>query len=329
MEIDRGQSHMDQAGVSAGVATISPARARTAAAPPADDRPFQTLSLRDFAIAGALALLAGFITGDAWRDILRLGVADEELSYVLLAPVVIAWLAWSRRAEFLQCRPRGQWLGVVILLMGWLTYWYGFRADPVVWRAGAVVIVVGAIAAATGGDVLKHFAPAFLACVFLIPILPNGRYRLAIPLQKVTAHATQVVCDILGMSVQRSGSLLSINGVDVTIAEACNGMRMVLTLFMVCYTVAFTTQLRPAVRALFLLASPLVAIVANVVRLVPTIWMFGNRSAETAERFHTASGWVMSVLAFLLLLGFCRLLERATGSAAAAGAPARTKEAGQ
>jgi exosortase/archaeosortase family protein len=131
------------------------------------------------------------------------------------------------------------------------------------------------------------------------------------------------------MSVQRSGSLLSINGVDVTIAEACNGMRMVLTLFMVCYTVAFTTQLRPAVRALFLLASPLVAIVANVVRLVPTIWMFGNRSVQTAETFHTASGWVMSVLAFLLLLGFCRLLERATGSAPAAAAPPRTKEAGQ
>src|SRR5262249_13652772 len=147
-----------------------------------------------------------------------------------------------------------------------------------------------------------------------------------------TAHATQIVCDILGMSVQRSGSLLSINGVDVTIAEACNGMRMVLTLFMVCYTVAFTTQLRPAVRVVVLPASPLVAVGGNVVRPVPTIWMFGNRSAEAAERFHTASGWVMSVLAFLLLLGFCRLLERATGSAAgaaAAPAPPRTKEAGR
>jgi exosortase len=278
------------------------------------------LSRRDIGIAGVLALAAGVISGDAWSDILRLGFADEELSYVLLAPFVIAWLAWVRRRDLLKCRIEKGWVGLPILLAGWLTYWYGFHADPVLWRAGAVVIVVGAIVMAVGGDILLKLAPAIFACIFLIPILPNGRYRLAAPLQLATAQATQFIGDVIGMSVERAGSLLSINGVDVTVAEACNGMRMVLTLFMVCYTVAFTIPLRRSVRILFLIASPLVAIIFNVARLVPTLWMFGHRSIDAAQTFHTVSGWVMSILAFLLLMGLCRVLERTTRPAVRIGA---------
>ena len=270
---------------------------------------------RDLYIAAGACLASILVTFDAWTDIFRLGSADEELSYVLLAPIVILWLVWIRRDALLQCRLRHGWVGIVILLFGWLTYWYGFNADPVLWRAGAVILAVGAVVTVAGGEVLLKLAPAFFACIFLIPILPNGRYRLAVPLQTATAQVTVFICDVIGMTVNRSGNLLSINGVDVTIAEACNGMRMVLALFMVCYVVAFTMPLRTYVRVIFLIASPLVAILSNVARLVPTIWMFGYRSTEAAEAFHAASGWVMSILAFLVLLGLCWLLERIAGPA--------------
>jgi exosortase len=151
--------------------------------------------------------------------------------------------------------------------------------------------------------------PAFLATIFLVPISPTGRYQIALPLQVATAQSTQVVCDVLGIYVNRAGNLLSINGVDVTIAEACNGMRMVITLIMVCYVVAFTSPMPNPVRALLLLLSPLAAIVANVVRLVPTVWMFGHTTTEKAEAFHAAAGWVMTVVAFLVLMGLARLLN--------------------
>src|SRR5205823_5635867 len=109
-------------------------------------------------------------------------------------------------------------------------------------------------------------------------VLPTGRYHIAAPLQTATASATQTMCDLIGMNVDRAGNLLSINGKEVTVAEACNGMRMILTLLMVCYVIAFTMPMRTWVRILFLLASPIVAIISNVARLVPTIWMYGNKS---------------------------------------------------
>ena len=271
------------------------------------------ISARDLLMAAAGCVAAVLITGDAWTDIFRLGSADEELSYVLLAPIVILWLVWIRRDELRQCGIRHGWVGILILLGGWLSYWYGFNSDPVIWRAGAVILAVGAVVTVMGGEAFIKLMPAFFACIFLIPILPNGRYRLAVPLQTATAQVTEYLCDMIGMTVERSGNLLSINGVDVTIAEACNGMRMVLALFMVCYVVAFTVPLRTYVRIAFLIASPLVAILFNVARLVPTIWMFGYRSTAAAEAFHSASGWVMSIVAFVVLLAMCRILERVAG----------------
>lgn len=273
------------------------------------------LRRRDLAFAAAFIVAAVLVMLDAWRDTWRIALSDEECSYVLLAPVVVGWLAWVRRTKLRNCRLRGQWAGLAVLGLGWVIWWYGYVTDPVIWRAGAVVIAVGAFMAAVGLDASLKLAPALAACVFLIPVDPTGRYHVAEPLETATAFVAQRTCDLLGMYVDRSGNLLSINGVDVTIAEACNGIRMVMTLFMVCYVVAFTLPLKAWVRLLLLAASPLVAIVSNVVRLVPTVWMFGHASNAAAERFHDVSGWVMTIIAFGALMGFARLLQGATESA--------------
>lgn len=263
----------------------------------------------DLLFAVALIAAAVLVIFDAWRDAFRIAMSDEECSYILLAPVVIGWLAWVRRSKLFNSQLRGQWAGLVVIAMGWIIWWYGYLTDPVVWRTGAVVIAVGAFMAAVGLEASLKLAPVLVACVFLIPVDPTGRYHVAAPLETATAFATQRTCDLIGISVERSGNLLSINNVDVTIAEACNGIRMVLTLFMVCYVVAFTLPLKAWVRIVLLAASPLVAVISNVIRLVPTVWMFGHAQRTTAERFHDVSGWVMTVAAFIALMLLARLFQ--------------------
>jgi exosortase len=292
------------------VPTPPDARDATPATPPPPAR-VPTLSVRDLAVGSLFALGSVAVTSAAWRDTVRMGVSNEELSYVLVAPLMIAWIAIRRAAGWRQIPLGNAWVGVAALVVGWALHWYGYFADPVLWRAGAVLAAAGAFSAGIGFPATWRFLPAFAATIFLVPIGPNGRYRLAVPLQEATARATQVVCDVLGIDVDRAGSMLAVNGKEVAVAEACNGMRMVLTLFMVVYVVAFSLRLPAYVRAFLLLASPIVAIVANVARLVPTVWLFGNASPATAVGFHDVSGWVMTILAFLVLMGLFRLFEEA------------------
>lgn len=279
-----------------------------ARAPVSSCRP-RGLTRNDWVVA--LCLVAGSIVamGDAWADSLRIALTDEECGYVLLAPAVIAWLAWIRRRALIGCPVRGAWAGIVAMAAGWLIYWYGYLNDPVLWRVGAVITAAGAACVAIGTAAMWRLGPAVAAAVFLVPVDPTGRYHIADPLQQATARATQELCDVLGIYVDRAGSTLSLNGMDVAVAEACNGMRMIFTLALVCYVVAFTLPWRPWVRVLILAASPLFAVVSNVVRLVPTVWLFGHATRKTAETFHEVSGWVMTVLAFALLLGLCLLLQ--------------------
>jgi exosortase/archaeosortase family protein len=63
-----------------------------------------------------------------------------------------------------------------------------------------------------------------------------------------------------------------------------------------------------------LLASPVAAIFCNVVRILPTIWLYGNfpkeaGKASVGELFHDFSGWLMLPISFLILLGIIKVLR--------------------
>jgi exosortase len=263
-------------------------------------------------ILAALAVVALAIvaTLPAWLDIAHIAQVDDEASHVFLVPIVIAWLIWVRRGRFRYCLPRPTFLGPLCVAIGWVISTYGYRnAMQSLWHGGAVLVVIGALLSVVGRDLLLRFAPAFAVLIFLVPIPGRFRQQIAIPMQTATASATQTVFDILGEPIQRTGNQLSINGTVVNVAEACNGMRMVFTLVLVSYAFAFGEPLRGYVRFLILAASPLSAIGCNVIRMIPTIWLFGHSSRDFADWFHNVAGWVMLGIAFLLLMAIIRLLK--------------------
>jgi exosortase len=171
------------------------------------------------------------------------------------------------------------------------------------------MIAIGCCLTVWGKELLHNFLPVFLVMFFVVPVPGRVRQRVAVPLQYSTAWATQRVCELGGVPVERSGNLLRVNSVDVAIGEACNGMRMTFALVLVSFAFALTTPLHGYVRALVVLLSPVSAVVANVIRLVPTVWVYGEFDAASAELFHDVSGWLMLFAAFLTLLGTIRLLR--------------------
>ncbi len=258
----------------------------------------------------AMVALGVGATFGAWRDILSTAIGDPEASHVLLVPVVFAWLVWVRRQRLRLARPTGQWIGPLLIALGGVISIYGYtHTYGALWHGGSVLVVMGCALSVLGLDVLIKLLPAFIVLVFLVPMPLRLRLAIGLPLQEVSAAATHWVFQLLGETTQRSGNMISINGEPVTIIEACNGMRMVFTLVMVSYAYAFGTPLHGYVRTLIILASPILAIACNVVRLVPTIWMYGYASHEIAGHFHDWAGWAMVGVAFLLLMGILQLLR--------------------
>lgn len=242
-----------------------------------------------------MALVGVYATREAWHDIYYIALKDEEASHIFLVPIVAAWMVWVRRLRLRYCPPSGMIVGAALVALGWIVSVYGYNnGKQSLWHAGAVAVVTGCVLSVLGKNVLFRFLPAFAVLVFLVPVPGTLRQGIAVPLQTATAASTQAVMEIFGVAMERSGNVLAINGHEVAVAEACNGMRMVFALVLVSYAFAYSMPLRNSVRVLVLIASPLAALVCNIIRLIPTVWLYGNRSQTLADRFHDLSGWISS-----------------------------------
>jgi exosortase len=265
-----------------------------------------------------LGLLGIFVTLDVWKDIASIVfpmdenghvIVDEEASHIFLVPVVALWLVWVRKVRIRHCRPSFTLLGPILVAAGWGLSSYGFYHNiQYFWHAGAVLLVLGCIIAVLGKNVLFRFFPAILVLVFLIPIPGMFRLNIALPLQAWTAEITHQIAQVVGMETTVSGNMLSINGQDVQVQEACNGLRMVFALILVTYAFAFGMPLRNSVRILILLASPIAALFCNILRTVPTLYIWGYHPS-IAQTFHDSAGWVMLPIAFGLLYGIIKILQ--------------------
>lgn len=274
---------------------------------------------QEHAVAAVVMVAAGVaITANAWLDILSIAISDEESSHIFLVPIIFAWLVWVRRERLRFCRPTEQWVGSVLVAAGAAVsafgYYYSYQS---LWHGGALVLVLGCFVSAVGVDVIRRFLPAFVVLVFLVPVPGAIRQKIALPLQSELAQITQFVFDLVGVTVQRRGNMLSINDVPVQIAEACNGLRMVFALGLVCYAFTFGVPLRGYVRAIILIATPICALFCNLIRMIPTVWLYGMSGQEVfgvsgeslAQGFHDVAGWIMLLVAFGLLMSIIKVLQ--------------------
>jgi exosortase len=257
-----------------------------------------------------MALLGIAVTWQTWTEIYHIAMTDEEADHILLVPLVALWMLWARRVRFRYCKPSFTLLGPIIVAVGWAIRSWGFYREIESFRnGGAVLVVLGCVVSVLGKHAIFRFFPVVAVLVFLIPVPGEIRLRVALPLQNWTAHIEQQLFAVMNVDVIRSGNQLWYNGRPIDIIEKCNGLRMVFGLILVSYAFGFSLPLRNSVRFLILLLSPFAAIFCNIIRILPTVWVYGWAKEDFAEKFHLYSGWLMLLVALLMLLGILRVLK--------------------
>ena len=257
-------------------------------------------------LLGALNLL---VFRDPMRDILRTAMERPEGLYVLMVPLLAAYLAWLRQSRLGRYEVRRSFAGPVLIAGGWLLFVVGAFYDVVLfWHLGGVVGFIGVVVTCVGPRILLVFGPAFFVLFAIAPLPGLVRESIALPLQKFATVVTSIILEMLGVDALRRGSIIEINGKIVLVGEACNGMRLVMPIALVMYAVVYSLPLRRAARFLLLLASIPVALVCNILRLIPTSLAYGFLPGW-AEIVHDIGGWLMLPIAVLLLLGLLRFVE--------------------
>lgn len=247
---------------------------------------------------------------DAWLDIARIVQKDEEASHILLVPLVFARIVWVRRGDIKGLDPSVSMWGVAIALAGVALWLFGnIKAMQIFWHLGAILTLFGAFVCVNGLQIVRRLWPAFLILVFLMPLPGIIRHPVALFLQGASAMATEVVIVAIGFELTRFGNLLMINDYTVGVAEACNGMRMVSMLILIVFAFVFSEKIRPWVRILLIASAVPIAILCNILRLVPTVLAYGYFSPELADQLHDWLGWGLAFASYFLLMGVLWLMR--------------------
>ncbi len=262
----------------------------------------------------AVALLAGSFVLLYWQVIAKLvhdwGI-NENYSHGYLIPPLAAYLAWERRHVLMSEAPSRSWLGlvaiagsVVLLLVGLL------GAELFVSRVAMLGTLVGAILFILGWRHLKMLAFPLGILLLMIPLPGIIFNQIVFPLQLVASQAGESVIAAAGIPVLREGNVIFLANTTLEVAEACSGIRSLVSLLTLAIVFGYFTDPRPGVRTAIALSAVPVAILANAGRVAGTGIAAHYYGAAAAEGFfHSFSGWIVFIAAFAMLFAIVRLLR--------------------
>ncbi len=230
---------------------------------------------------------------------------DDNYSHGFLVPLVSAWLLWQKRESLKSAVKSTDRVGLLLIIVGSLLFVLGNgAAEYFTARVSLVVTLFGLVWYLFGREVVKlaWFELAFLC--FMIPIPYVVYYALTFPMQLLASKITAGVLSSIGMEVFRQGNILHLpGGTSLEVAEACSGMRSLMSLLALGALFAYMTQKRLTGKILLFASTVPIAIIANVFRVFVTALLVTTVGAEvTAEPMHSLMGLSVFVVSFVLML---------------------------
>jgi exosortase len=239
-------------------------------------------------------------------------LTDDNYSHgVLILPLAV-YFVWERRARLMAAtaRPTGAGLAVIVGGLGLLMAGT-LGAELFLTRVSLIAVLAGATLFLKGGDALRvlSFPLAFLGLMIPIPaILFN---QIAFPLQLIASQVGQAGLQLLGIPVLREGNVIVLAHATLEVAEACSGIRSLVSLLTLGVIYGYFTDPRGPVRTAIALSAVPIAVITNGTRVAGTGVAAHYYGAEAAQGFfHTFSGWLVFAAGFVLLLGLGRLVLR-------------------
>lgn len=249
------------------------------------------------------SVIAGLV--DAWST-------DDNYSHGFFIVPLAGYFAWERRRAFAAAPLGPSMLGLLIVAGSMAMLVAGLLgAELFLSRVSLIGALGGALLFLFGWQHLRVmlFPLAFLVLMVPLPALIFN--KIAFPLQLVASHVGEYTINSLDIPILREGNVLILANATLEVAEACSGIRSLVSLFTLGIVFGYFVDRRPWVRAAIALSAIPVAILANGLRVASAgvaAHNFGTAGVEGL--FHEFSGWVVFIVAFLMMLGFQRLLQR-------------------
>lgn len=228
-------------------------------------------------------LIAGYFLRERWNDLKTADVAPAGIGLVVIACALLQLIIASFANEYFAARS-----SLVVLIAGMVLYFFGT-------------------------DIFRITRMPLLYLLFMVP-LPYIVYNaLALPLKMFVSWLSVGFLKTIGLSVLREGNIIMFPNITLEVADACSGMRSLVSMLALSTAYAFYLQVSHAKRWIIIVSAIIIAIATNVLRVIITGILANYHGAAAARGFfHEFAGMAVFTLAMAMLAGLGLLLREKT-----------------
>jgi exosortase len=232
-----------------------------------------------------------------------------DFSHGFLVPLFVAYLVWEKRRVLLGTKIAPAWSGIAVIALGLVVLLLGvYGSELFLSRVSLLILLAGLVLCFGGWQLLQELRFALLVLLLAIPLPAIIYNQITFPLQILASKLASGLLPLFGVPVLREGNVIELPLMNLEVAEACSGIRSLMSLFTLSVFYGYFMEKSVWRRTLLVLASIPIAIAANAVRILGTGLCVQYWDPDKALGFfHEFSGWVI----FLVSLACLYLVQRA------------------
>ncbi len=252
--------------------------------------------------AGTLVLLlawALFLYFDTASAMVGIWLRSDTFTHGFVVVPIVLWLVWHKRATLKCMQPLPNVWALLPLALAGLAWLLGdLAAVNALTQLALVAMLVLLVPALLGLRVTKVLG---FALGFMFFAVPFGEFAMP-QLMNWTADFTVLALRASGIPVYREGLQFVIPSGNWSVIEACSGVRYLIASLTVGVLFAYLSYQSTLRRAVFIVVSIIVPIVANWLRAYMIVMLghlSGNKLAAGVD--HLIYGWVFFGIVIMLM----------------------------
>ena len=235
---------------------------------------------------------------------------DPNFSHGFFVPLFSAFILWQERDHLARLVPSPSWSGLAVLALALCVLILGqMGAELFLARVSLLLLTAGFVVLFLGWNIFRavFFPWAFLLLMIPIPVIVFN--KITFPLQLLASRVAAGVLPLLGVPILREGNVINLPAMALEVAEACSGIRSLMSLVTLAIIYSYLMEKRLWVRWVLAIASVPIAVAANSVRIIGTGLLVQYWDADKAEGyFHASWGWIIFVISLVMLYALHSLI---------------------
>src|ERR1700693_241793 len=242
--------------------------------------------------------------------------SDSNFQHGIFVPLFALFVLWQDRKRLRAIPSDPSWAGLPLVLLSLLILALGvLGAELFFSRVSLLILLAGLIILFQGWTFFRAVLFPWAFLILMIPIPNLLLQQVTSPLQLLASKLATDMLEVVGVPVLRQGNVIYLAAMPLDVAEACSGIRSLLTLVTLAIISGYLMETRMWVRVVLALSAVPIAVAANSFRIFGTGLLVQYWDPDKAEGFyHALGGWLIFVVALFLLVAVHRVIALIWGS---------------